>query len=333
MDIKHHVIKDFAFADGTVLPSVSVAYAVLNASAKKTALVVTCFRGRITNTCTFTEGALRDHRVVVAALLGNGESSSPSNTPNFPQATLDYRDCVNAQYDLLANGLHIDSLDVVVGFSMGGQTTYHWLVMYPGMVKNAVIICSSASTSGHNVQFLEGPRFALENSIDYVPIANRRQPDGSVTDKPCVRGIQAFGKAYSAWLTSAEWFDQESYQTLGFDTRADWDFTTTGPNYNGWEADDLLTMLGMWQRGDVKKTGPTDSLQDTLGTIKAPVLLMPAETDQYFRPFVSKKEAGMIPKATLKVIPSIWGHLAGSGSNPVDTQWMDDQIVSFLGSK
>lgn len=332
MDIRHHVIKDFAFTDGTVLPSVTVAYTVLNPSATKTALVITCFRGRLQNTCTFAQGALRDHRIVVAALFGNGESSSPSNTPGFPQATLDYKDCVRAQHDLLHNALHIDHLDVVVGFSMGGQTTYHWLLMYPKMVRHAVIICSSARTSGHNLQFLEGPRFALENSVDYVPVAERGEETPTAT--PCTRGIQAFGKAYSAWLTSAEWFDEEGFRALGFESHIAWDAATTGANYSGWDADDLLAMLAMWQRGDVTKldvAGLTaKSLPDVLRSITAPVLLMPCETDQYFRPYVSKREAGMIPLAMLKVIPSIWGHLAGSGVNPVDTQWMNEQMAVFL---
>ncbi|CAK7236016.1 hypothetical protein SBRCBS47491_009492 [Sporothrix bragantina] len=334
MDIRYHVIKEFAFADGTVLPSVTVAYAVLNPSAIKTALVITCFRGRLQNTCTFAQGALKDHRVVVAALLGNGESSSPSNTPSFPLATLSYEDCVRAQQDLLTNALHIDSLDVVVGFSMGGQTTYHWLLMFPDMVHRAVIICSSARTSGHNVQFLEGPRFALQNAIDYIPIAERREKGTSLTASPCVRGIQAFGKAYSAWLTSAEWFDEECFRVLGFSSRTDWDSATTGPNYSGWDPDDLLAMLGMWQRGDVanlrNKDSSAHSLSDKLASIKTPVLLMPGKTDQYFRWYVSEREAEMIPNAKLSVIPSVWGHLAGSGTNPVDTQWMDGEISTFL---
>jgi homoserine O-acetyltransferase len=41
-------------------------------------------------------------------------------------------------------------------------------------------------------------------------------------------------------------------------------------------------------------------------------------------------EAGWIPKATLKVMPSIWGHIAGGGSNEADTEWMQQAIAEFL---
>ncbi|CAK7568623.1 MAG: hypothetical protein SEPTF4163_006619 [Sporothrix epigloea] len=334
MNTQRHIIKNFTFSDGTVLPSVVVAYQVFNPSVEKTALVITCFRGRLQNTCTFAKGALQGHRIVVAALLGNGESSSPSNTADFPQDMLSYEDCVRALNDLLHNALHIKILDVVIGFSMGGQATYYWLMMYPDMVRRAVIICSSASTSGHNVQFLEGPRFALLNSIDYVPIAMRRKTDAALPHEHCVRGIQAFGKAYSAWLTSAEWFDKGCFRTLGFNSRADWDKAVTGPNYSGWDPDDLLAMLGMWQRGDVStlygKGYTTKTLSETLASIKVPVLLMPSRTDQYFRWQISEREASMITNAVLKIIPSIWGHLAGFGTNPIDTEWMDSQIRTFL---
>lgn len=333
-ETRHHEIKDFVFQDGTVLPSVSVAYADSNPTATKTALVISCFRGRIPGTCTFSTGplrALRDHRVIVVALFGNGESAGPSDTPGFPQATVDYRDCVRAQHSLL-DALGVAVLDVVVGFSMGGQTAYHWLLMHPDRVRHAVVICSSARTSRHNRQFLEGPRAALEHSVDYVPTADRT-PD----TPPCRRGLKAFGKAYSAWLASADWFDQEQYKVLGFDSLGAWDHVFTGANYDGWDPDDLLTQLSMWQRGDVTTVlsppGPeccSLSLQATLSRIQTPVLLMPSRSDQYFRWEASERESQWLPNATLKVIPSVWGHMAGLGVHEEDAQWMDQQIGEFL---
>ncbi|OIW24529.1 alpha/beta-hydrolase [Coniochaeta ligniaria NRRL 30616] len=325
-------IHDFSFQDGTTLSSVRLAYLDLNPKASKTALVITCFRGRLKSTLTFANGALRDHRVIVVALFGNGESSSPSNTPDFPSA-IDYRDCVRAQHKLLTSHLNIPSLDVVMGFSMGGQCTYYWTLMYPDLVRNAIIICSSARTSRHNHQFLEGPKAALQNAVDYV---NRDRaaasPPGSIS-----RGVRAFGKAYSAWLTSAEWFDREAYKSLGYRTLRDWDRDVTGTNYVGWDPDDLLAMVRMWQGGDVTALidggGDDDeeqSLKRALSQIKTRVLLMPCRTDQYFSWEASRREARCIPAATLKVIPSIWGHLAGAGSNKADTEWMDRAIAEFL---
>ncbi|KAI1768615.1 Alpha/Beta hydrolase protein [Hypoxylon sp. FL1150] len=323
-------IPNFTFQDDTTLSHVRLAYQQHNRSATKVALIPTCFRGRIHSTLNFTQGALRDYHIIVIALLGNGESSSPSNTLGFP-STVDYRDCVRAQHHLLTQGLGIQSIDVMLGFSMGGQCTYHWMAMYPQMIGSAVIICSSARTSRHNYQFLEGPKAALENSADYVAAAVERKEAGKL-EAP--RGLRAFGKAYSAWLTSVSWFEDELYQELGYRTLSEWDRAATDLNYRDWDPEDLLVMLRMWQRGDISLCDPRcdGSLETALSKITAPVLLMPCQTDQYFHWGAGEKEARLLANAKCEIIPSVWGHMAGSGSSRQDTAWMDNKIEEFLKS-
>lgn len=318
-------IPNFRFQDGTVLSHVRLAYQQFNRSATKIALIPTCFRGRIRSTLNFAQGALRDYRVIVVALLGNGESSSPSNTLGFP-STIDYRDCVRAQHRLLTQGMSITSVDVMLGFSMGGQCTYHWMALYPQVIKSAVIICSSSRTSRHNYQFLEGPKTALENSADYV--AERKE----VGKLEAPRGLRAFGKAYSAWLTSVSWFEEQLYQELGYQSLSEWDQVITDVNYRDWDPEDLLVMVRMWQGGDISQCNPKwgGSLEVALSELTAPVLLMPCQTDQYFHWSASEKEARLLTNAKCEIIPSIWGHLAGSGSSRQDNEWMDNQIKEFL---
>ncbi|TGJ79286.1 hypothetical protein E0Z10_g9478 [Xylaria hypoxylon] len=328
-EVQYFDIPNFTFQDGTCLPIARVAYLDINPTLSKTAVIFTCFRGRLHSTLNLSKGVLHDHRIIVIALFGNGESSSPSNMPDFPGARLEYQDCVHAQHTLLTNKIGLASVDIMVGFSMGGQCTYHWLLMYPDFMSTAVIICSSARTSRHNHQFLEGPKAALVSSVDYIQ-GNTASSLGA--SKPEI-GLKAFGKAYSAWLTSAEWFDQELYQKLGYESLESWDKEVAGTNYLSWHADDLLAKLGMWQRGDLTRLvsgGAGSLIEDALSNIKARVLLMPCRTDQYFRWEVSEKECKLIPKAELKVIPSVWGHLAGSGLSKEDNQWMDKMITGFL---
>lgn len=326
-EIEFHEIPEFTFSDGTTLSHVRLAYQQVNKSATKTALIPTCFRGRIRSTPNFAQGALREYRVIVVALLGNGESSSPSNTVGFP-SSVDYQDCIRAQHDLLTRGLGIQSIDVMIGFSMGGQCAYHWLALHPQTVQSAVVICSSARTSRHNYQFLEGPKTALENSADYVCAAERKE----VGKLEAPRGLRAFGKAYSAWLTSVAWFEDQLYQELGYQSLAEWDRATTELNYRGWDPEDLLVMVGMWQRGDITRCNPGwgGSLEVALSNITAPVLLLPCQTDQYFYWGASEKEARLLPNARCEIIPSLWGHAAGSGISRRDNEWLDHQIKEFL---
>ncbi|CAG7953260.1 unnamed protein product [Penicillium nalgiovense] len=321
--VQQYQIDDFTFEDGTGPTSIQLAYLDINPAADKVALIPTCFRGRLATTLTFSHGALKDYRVIAVALFGNGESSSPSNMTHFPPS-LNYQDCVRAQHQLIKSHLNIQAIDVVVGFSMGGQCSYHWAMMYPEMIRNAVIICSSARTSRHNYQFLEGPKAALECSVDY-----KKGESNGASSKP-LAGLRAFGKAYSAWLTSPEWFEKGMYKSMGYETLGDWDKDAAGNNYYNWNPNDLLAMVGMWQRGDVTLTSGDAFLHEALSRIKACVLVMPCSTDQYFRWEASEKEAHAIPRSTFKVIPSAWGHLAGLGYNAADKAFMDQAIADFL---
>ncbi|KAF1966601.1 hypothetical protein BU23DRAFT_560024 [Bimuria novae-zelandiae CBS 107.79] len=166
--------------------------------------------------------------------------------------TIEYMDCVRAEYKLLTEELKIESVDAMLGFSMGGQITYHWIAMYPEFVRKAVIVCSSARTSRHNFQFLESPRAALENARD--------EASGKI----------AFGKVYSAWLTSAEWFDQELYRATGSDSLAVWNKQIMD-SYDDWSGANLLAMLGMWQRGDISRCVP-GAKRDLGSALKSDVL-------------------------------------------------------------
>ncbi|KAF3395791.1 Homoserine O-acetyltransferase [Penicillium rolfsii] len=324
--IQYFELKDFTFQNGVTLPAVRLAFREFNPSGQKVALIPTCFRGRINTTLNFTTGVLRDYHVIVVALFGNGESSSPSNTKNFP-STLDYRDCVRAQHELITRKFNLTSIDVMIGFSMGGQCTYHWAAMYPEILRDAVIICSSAKTSLHNYQFLEGPKAALSHSIDYNDVAMR-----SAGGMP-LRGLHAFSRAYSAWLTSAEWFEERLFEKSGFKTLESWS-KAGEEGYEDWHPDDLLVMLGMWQRSDIGLVGGSGGtgipIEKALESLRARILLMPCQTDQYFRWEANAKELEYLTNGELAVIPSIWGHIGGGGANPEDTEWMDRRISQFL---
>ena len=39
-----------------------------------------------------------------------------------------------------------------------------------------------------------------------------------------------------------------------------------------------------------------------------------------------------LQKGKLAVIDTVWGHVAGGGANPKDTEWMEEQIAVFLGT-
>ena len=323
--VQYYEIPSFNFVSGATIP-IKIAYRSYNSSSPKAACIPTCYGGRINTTLTFTKnnGALSSHHVIVTAMLGNGESSSPSNTPNFPK-TLDYRDCIHAQHELLTKHLGISQLDAVVGFSMGGQQAYYWACMYPSFVKSAVVICGSARTSGHNYAFIEGPKAALLNSTDYADGAYRANGI-----KP-LRGLRAFGRAYCAWLTSGAWFRERHWEkSLGFASVEEYIGNTMEKTFEDWDAEDVLILARMWQEGDVGATRDDGSYEEALRGIEARVLVMPGRTDQYFAVEDGVVEVALLGRGELGVIESVWGHAAGGGMSEGDVRWMNGRIGEFL---
>lgn len=318
-------VKDFDCEDGSVL-DLSIAYRVFGNASDPTILHPTCFGGVIDGTLgLLAPGKVlsEDYHVIVCALLGNGESSSPSNTPSpfdgprFPKVV--YRDNIRLQHRLCRH-LGIEKLKAVIGFSMGCQQVYHWATLYPDFLEWGIGLAGSASTSLHNICFLEGPKNALLNSIDFQ--------QGDYDSKP-IHGLKAFGRAYSAWALSAPWFREETFKTLGHDTleaylQAEWD------DGFGWDANDLLCLLHTWQTGSIHY--PTfSSYAQSLAAIKAKMLIMPSRTDQYFPPEDSIFEVQQIgDNAELVVIESIWGHIAGSCNVEPDATFISNVIRKHL---
>ncbi|KAL9601583.1 MAG: hypothetical protein Q9219_002417 [cf. Caloplaca sp. 3 TL-2023] len=324
--IEYYDVPSFNFTSGITLP-IRIAYRSFNPSSTKKVLIPTCFGGRINTTLSFTSSdqCLSSYHAIVVAMLGNGESSSPSNDDKFPK-TLDYRDQINAQYEMLTKKLGINNLEAVVGFSMGGQQTYYWACMYPDFLKYAIPICGSAKTSLHNYAFLEGPKAALTNSLDYE--------DGHFRSKGIkpIRGLRAFGRTYCAWAMSAPWFRQKLFETLGYEHVEDFIKARWEDSFESWDPEDLLILARMWQAGDVGKTRENGDYLKALEGIKAKVLVMPSRTDTYFPPEDSETEVQHLKNGELAVIETVWGHMAGGGANNEDTKWMNDRIAQFLSS-
>lgn len=331
--IEYFHIPDFQFAQGAKINALKIAYRSFNPAAAKTVLIPTCFGGRVSEMMNFTSGALRDYHVIVVAAIGNGESTSPSNDPSFPtDYSLRYEDCVRAQFALVTTHLGIHELDAVVGFSMGGQQAYYWAVMHGSgaapFVKNVVVICGSAKTSGHNYAFLEGPISALETSFDYAGGRYREQ-----NVKP-VQGLRAFGRAYAAWLTSPEWFRQELWRKFGAESLQKWLYPAEGQGaFESWDAEDLLVLARMWQNGDVGSLSSHGDYRKVLQAVTARVLVMPSQTDQYFDVHDGEEEVKHLKNGIFAPIPTIWGHIGGGGANDVDSKWMDSRIDEFLNGK
>ncbi|HEY9817655.1 MAG TPA: hypothetical protein V6D20_17895, partial [Candidatus Obscuribacterales bacterium] len=78
--------------------------------------------------------------------------------------------------------------------------------------------------------------------------------------------------------------------------------------------------------------GFNGNFEQALAAIKAKAIVMPGQTDLYFPPEDNEYEVKHMPNAEFVAIPSIWGHFAGGGINPVDTEFIDQHVKALLAS-
>ncbi len=273
--------------------------------------------------------------LVTSELFGNGRSSSPSNTPEpfhgprFPALTI--RDNVEAVHQLLTQQLHIQHLQAVIGFSMGGQQAFQWAVSYPRYMDRIIATSSTAKTYGHGIVRNEGEITAITTDAAFQNGDYKAQPE---------KGIQAFSLMWTGWLFSQEWWRKELWRQDDSDGPK---FTTLPQvieHYRtsfipGADANNLILQLRTWESNDVGqtaafRTGSGGNVEAALRSIQVPVLYMPSATDLYFPVEDAQYEAQFIPHCTLLPIPSLWGHPAGAGASPSDEKFLNEHVASFM---
>lgn len=266
--------------------------------------------------------------IVIPNMLGNGLSSSPSNTPEpyngprFPNVTA--YDNVQVQYRLMTERFGVERLRLVTGWSMGALQTFHWGALFPDMVERIAPFCGSAKCSRHNFVFLEGVKAALTADAAFA--------EGWYTAKP-QRGLRAMARVYAGWGFSQAFYREElDLKRLGYASLEDflvafWEgfFLPKDPN-------NLLAMLWTWQHGDISANATYGGdVRKALGAIKAKAYVMPGQTDLYFPPEDSQFEVAHMPNAQYVPIPSTWGHFAGGpGLSPDDVTFIDGKLKELL---
>jgi len=324
-------LGDFALDSGAVMHDARLAYlarGTLNANRDNLVVLPTHYGGAMASNRTWGEHeasplADGDYCLVVPALFGNGESTSPSNADAaqrdgaFPAITL--ADNVRAQKQLIAARFADAPPRLVAGWSMGGMQALQWAALYPQHVDAILAVCATAHCYPHNALFLEGVKAAV-----------RADPAIEHGETP-TRGLRAFARVYAGWAYSQRFFRDGLYRALGFDS--------VDALLDHWEADhlaqnafDLLAMLDTWQRGDIAAMPAfAGDTRAALAAIRARAILMPSRTDLYFTAEDAATDAAGIHNAECRVLASDWGHCAGGpGREPASMTAIFDAMGRLL---
>ncbi len=261
--------------------------------------------------------------VIIPDMFGNGLSTSPSNSESYP-SLVTAEDNVRAQYKMLESW-GIGKVACVYGWSMGAQQAYHWAALYPEVVARVVVNCGSARTAPHNQVFLHGLMALLEAAPEH-------QGNGRFSATPRA-SLRAFGRVYAGWALSQRFY-RDGLHLSRFGAKNLEDFLA-----NNWDirfaarhASNLYAHLKGWAASDIAAALELgDDLPVALRSIRAPVLLMPGQTDLYFRVADNEAELPHLKHGKLLPIPSVWGHLAGNpAKNEEDAAFIRKAVHEWL---
>jgi len=260
--------------------------------------------------------------IVICDMFGNGLSSSPSNTAHYPSLVTIF-DNVQTQRRALRELFGIEHVACVYGWSMGALQAYHWAALFPDAVERIVVNCGVARTAVHNQVFLRSLMATLEAAPEHIG-------DGRFRTEPHA-AKRAFGRIYAAWALSQDFYRAGLHLLTAPDLetflRTDWE-----DRFGARPAANQYAQLRTWDTADISANSLYGGdLHRALRSIRARVLLLPGETDLYFRVADNAAELPHLAHAELKPIPSIWGHRAGNPStNPEDARFVKEAVRDWL---
>lgn len=320
-------LGDYTLESGAVLPNASIVwktYGTLSAAKDNVVLYPSSYSAVHAEMewLIGPDGILDTSKwfVIIPNMFGNGLSSSPSNTPDYP-SLVSTADNVHAQRRLLREVFGIERLAGAYGFSMGAQQAYHWAALYPDEIDRIAVVCGSARTAVHNQVFLLSVAAILESAPEHV--GNGR------FSAPPTAALRAFGRSYAAWAMSQDFYRAGLHlSALGAASLDDFLRKQWEARFVQRDAANLYAQLQTWIASDISANARYHgNLTAALEAIRARVVLMPSATDLYFRIADNEAELPHLRSAELAPIPSIWGHRAGNpAQSPDDARFLKERV-------
>ncbi|MDR6433321.1 alpha/beta fold hydrolase [Brucella pseudogrignonensis] len=265
--------------------------------------------------------------IIVPDMFGNGVSSSPSNMPScidagkFPRVTI--HDNVKQQHRLLTERFNIQKIKLAIGWSLGGAQAFDWASFFPDMVERLFTFQSAARTSRHFYLFFDSVRAAIELDANFE--------QGFYTKQPLC-GLRVAARIYAAWGFSQAFFREKlDERALGYKSLDDFLVNFWEDWFLKRDANNVLAHLWTGQHADISANEKyLGDLDQALAAIKADTMIMPASSDLYFPVKDAAWETSRIPKAELRILETVWGHVAGEGLNDADTKVIETAIFELL---
>jgi len=293
-------LGDFELENGAVIKDCQIGYRILgemNSDKSNILLYPTWFGG----TSEHVSGLVGPEKfvdnselcVIIVDALGNGVSSSPSNSKKqkngkFPEFTI--YDMVQSQYKLLTEHLDIKHLYGIIGGSMGSFQTFEWVVCYPDFIDKALpYVCSPALSSYDLLQ--------LQLQLDIIEASrNAGFPEQKIQRLANIT-TELFARTPEYIVENHPRVEFDKY-LAGFDREPSEQFTS-------WNK--ASQIQAMQQHNIFRHYG--GSQENAARAIKAEILMIVSATDHIVNPIPARKFAQILD-CEIVVLENNCGHLA-----------------------
>jgi homoserine O-acetyltransferase len=251
--------------------------------------------------------------VIVVDALGDGVSSSPSNSKTQPRLqfpAFTTRDMVRAEYRLATETLHLKHLHAVMGISMGGMQTFEWMVDYPDFMDMAIPIVGSTRLTSYDLLLW----YAEEDAIRVNPawLSGNYEKTPAMPQVAILHDMNVTTPSHYAREVSRDGFAAR-YASYG----------TTGATE--FDANNRLYQLEAMIHHDIAHG---DSLEEAAKRVHAKVLVVASQQDHMVNPGPALEFAKLLDAKVL-LLTSDCGHVAvGCEADKVDAA-----VEAFLDGK
>jgi len=259
--------------------------------------------------------------------LGNGSSTSPSNTPSplnagsFPPVK--FADDVILQQKLAKDLFGIDEFQLLLGWSTGGLQIYEYAVRFPSAVKRLAAIACAPKPSPWTRLWL---RTILAEPLTEHPAFN----NGFYRDAQELQsGQRRMGRGAAVTLPPPGFYREghETWKGLGLASAEDYVGMVWEQYWLPQDPNDLLVQIRKALTADPSNGGDID---EALRKITATTAVIAFTGDPMFPPADGKHDAERIKGATFQEIPTAFGHLATFALSEDDRKAVDAALADLL---